>query len=186
MNDLKALLDQIDKLCKREVRAIASALKGNAYHSDLFEKHSDIVISSSEDLVTWGVKLGGLYIFIMKKSVVDVDIEDFNDVKKATKLKHKKGVSTISFEEGDTLYVGKSEDDLRDRINQHINLCEDSTTYSLKLSSDKRKFLLENKLMVSCFTLKAEHEKHKKILLPIIERYLHKELSPLVGSAKTS
>lgn len=186
MNDLKTLLEQIDKLGKCEVKSIASALKGSNYHSDLLEKCSDIKISPSKDLVMLEAKLGGLYIFTIKNTVADVDIIEFNDVEKATKLKRKKGVSTISFEEGNTLYVGKSEDDLRERINQHISLCEDSSTYSLKLSSEKRKFLLENKLMVSCFTIKTEYEKYKKIILPVIERYLHKELSPLVGSSKNS
>ena len=185
MNDIKALLDQIDKLSKHEVKSIVSALKGNAYHSNLFEKHDNITIESSKDLAILKAKASGIYIFTVTDAV-DVNVKDFNDVNKATQLKRKKHASTIRFEIGDTLYVGKNEDDLQDRINQHINLCENSSTYSLKLSSDKRKFLLENKLMVSCFTLKAEQETYKKILLPIIERHLHKELSPLVGSSKTS
>lgn len=185
MNNLETLLDQMEKLSKHEVKSIASALKGNAYHSDLFEKHDDIVISSLEDLVTLEVKTGGLYIFTVNNPV-DVDIKHFNDVNKATKLKHKKGASTTHFEKGDILYVGKSEDDLQGRINQHVSLCEDSSTYSLNLSSEKRRFLLENELIVSCFTIKTDYKKHKTILLPVIERYLHKKLSPLVGSAKTS
>lgn len=185
MSDLKTLLDQIDNLSKQEVKLIASTLKGNAYHSDLFEKHDDIVVNSSGDWITLEANAGGLYIFTVNNSI-EVNIKDFNDVNKATQLKHKTGVSTIHFEKGDTLYVGKSEDDLQNRINQHIGLREDSCTYSLKLSSEKRKFLFKNNLSVSYFTIKAEYQKHKKILLPVIERYLHKELSPLVGSAKTS
>ena len=185
MSNFNTLLDQIDKLSEKEVELIVSALNGSNYDGDLFKKIDNILIRSSDDLVTLKSKIGGLYVFTVTNTVY-VDIKDFNDVNKSTKLRHKKGLSTTCFKKGDTLYVGKSEDDLKDRITQHISLCEDSSTYSLKLSSEKRKFLLENGLMVSCFTIKTEYEKYKKIILPVIERYLHKELSPLVGSAKNS
>lgn len=116
MSDLKTLLDQVDKLSKQEVKLIVSTLNGTAYQSDLFEKLDDIVIASSEDLVTLKVKAGGLYIFSVNNPV-DVDIKNFNDVTKATKLKNKKGVSTTCFKKGDILYIGKSEDDLQEHIN---------------------------------------------------------------------
>lgn len=117
---------------------------------------------------------------------IDVEIKEFNDVNKATKLKHEKSEYFRTLSAGDTLYIGKSEDDLEKRINQHINLEEDSSTYSLKLSSANRKQLLSSKLRVVCFIMKPKYKNHIKILLPVVERYLHKELTPLVGSAKTS
>lgn len=147
----------------------------------LFAKPKRFQVTGANNLLNASTQPSpGIYIFLVARKVA-VYSHKFNSLKNGAKLKSK-FQARKNFEPGDILYIGKA-NDLVARINLHIY--NDTTTYSLKLNHSCRKHLYGH-IEVVYFKLKRTYWQHAGIILPEIERYLHKRLNPMIGSAKSS
>lgn len=73
------------------------------------------------------------------------------------------------------LYIGKS-NKISHRVNEHIYLSLEKTTFALKLAS--REHLKDYKFRLSSIPVEV---KSSDIILPIIERSLRNRLNPIIG-----
>lgn len=123
----------------------------------------------------------GIYVFMMIKTTpVDFNSLCFNDTKYGAKTN--RNLSSTSFLVGDCLYLGKSETGISARVAEHMNPTS-TTTYSLRLNAMERQHVINN-VGIYTFVLKKEYEKYKKLILPVVEGYLHDNLHPKVGSKR--
>ncbi|WP_133257447.1 hypothetical protein [Brevibacillus sp. Leaf182] len=101
--------------------------------------------------------------------------ERFNISKVASSNHQKFGYSKM-------LYIGKHESDLKSRLSQHISYSS-KTTYSLHLDL----FLQNNpnyKIYYTVLYSTAEKAKDLKVILPLLEKALHRQFNPLVGTSR--
>ena len=185
MDELLDFLKNIDKSISTEAEKIKTFLESKQYQSNLFNQPTSFDIKG-DDPISSQKEISGVYIFYISNKVGIKNISEFNDVHHATKIKKKRNQISVNLDIGDVLYVGKSEDELTARINQHITFSGNEETYSLKLNSPGRNFLLDRYITVYYFELNSQYDDYKKIILPTVERYLHSYLNPKIGSAKTT
>lgn len=183
INSLKTLNTHISQEAK-EIQVFLEDRK-HKYNSDVFIHIDSFRINDSAGIPKTKQDMSGVYIFRMIRDSEKFDMKQFNDVNNATQLK-KDSVLSMNFVCGDILYVGKSEGELVERINQHITFDGTEKTYALKLSSPNRCFLLNTCVEVIYFQLTSEYSNYQKAILPAVERYLHSLLKPKIGSAKTT
>lgn len=143
-------------------------IKKNAIECNKFYKKND--------------KEAGLYIFVVNNAF-SINKKTFNSVDYGAKIKkNEKAVNdNIDLKEGDIFYLGSSQN-IYDRLNEH--LFGESSTYSLKLDAQDRKDCKKH-LTIYPFILSDNYNEYMDIILPQIEAWLHKELKPIVGSART-
>lgn len=185
MHKLLVFLKNIDKSISTEADKIKMFLESKQYQSNLFNQPMSFCIKGANPIPSQK-DISGIYIFYIANKISIKNISEFNNVHHATKIKNKKNQVFVDLDIGDVLYVGKSEDELISRINQHITFSGDEETYSLKLNSKDRKFLLDSYITVCYFELNSQYDDYKKIILPSVESYLHSCLKPKIGSAKTT
>ena len=152
--------------------------KGNFLKSPQIFQHPIEVKSSGEE----NDKICGVYLFRIRNSTpVNNDTDGFDATKYAPRLRNGE---IRQFEKGCILYIGKSETDLINRINQHyVNATKN--TYSLRLDDIHRRHLLKN-VETIYFELKPQYIQHKKVILTCIERYMHDHIDAYVGSKKNT
>lgn len=185
MDELLDFLKNIDKSISTEAEKIKTFLESKHYQSNLFNQPNYFDINGDSPIPSQK-EISGIYIFYIAKKVSIKNMSEFNDVYHATKIKKKKNQVSVDLDIGDVLYVGKSEDELISRINQHITFSGNEETYSLKLNSPDRIFLLDSYITIYYFELNSQYDEYKKIILPSVECYLHSCLKPKIGSAKTT
>lgn len=179
----------IDNIINNEARVISTyVIKGTVINGNsIFESQGKCLIKSEKDFLSLddNEKHSGIYVF---KVINEVEVNsaegEFNDVVKPASLLKKSAIEKEVFSKDEILYVGKKEDDICTRVNEHINMSEDGTTSSLRLNAKSRRHLFGN-IEVYIFTLKKEYDSHKKIILTGVEHYLHELLKPLVGSKRS-
>lgn len=183
---IKNALKLLDELFGNESNKIDKCVKDPSYkyESKLFE------------LTLNGCKIGdtqnpkpkdgpGIYIFMIdydNKNNQFVSLTDeFNKVKYGAKAK--KAFVNKKIENGTILYLGKDEENILKRINEHLDRCSDKT-YSLRIFDEKRKDL-SDKIIIYAFVLSDGFQKYKKTILSDIENRLHLLLNPIVGSRRS-
>lgn len=126
----------------------------------------------------------GMYIFVIKLDDLDDFRNDWNKFKtniKVPSLNMNNSPYKLSINKKDwyVLYVGKSHN-LKQRINQHLIECSDST-YSLRLNEFNKIF--PNKYEMKFVCLSSDNKEIIPLLYPI-EKSLHKQFTPLVGTSR--
>ena len=119
----------------------------------------------------------GIYVF---KIIEEQIIEDFDSVEYGAKTNYN---FSGRFEEGKVLYLGKAEDSLKKRLEEHIKGPSSKNTYSLRLSNGTRNRLF-GKIALYIFELKKEYCDYKKIILSTVESQLHELCKPVVGTSR--
>ena len=87
----------------------------------------------------------------------------------------------IDWEKESILYVGSSYD-LNQRLGEHLLKCSNST-YSLRLF-DPNRYEVKKKTELSYYYLDDEFVKYARIILPLVERELHKSKHPIIGTSR--
>lgn len=200
MSDIIKLISDINALLNKEVKTIADSIQTQnskkAYlqkitiKSELFSERIPFPVNQ-KTVVPNKCKKPGIYVFVIAPKAgkpIPID-ESFNDTPDAPKLIKQNYYDPKTFtyhdlKNGQILYLGKAEDDLQKRVNEHIYGPQYDSTSALKLSSKERKKLL-NQLVCVCFLLRDDLTSFVKIILPSIESRLHDILKPRVGSKRS-
>ena len=171
-------LNTIKKCIEKEAKNIFNFFNGGKniekFSSELFEL--DVYNNK------WDKKSAGIYVFQITKYTNYSNT--FNNVANGAKLNKKNHLlSNIpidsDFLKGQILYVGKDENDIKERIEQHFSNSY-KTTYSLRLTHKNRLFLCES-VKVFCFLVKNEFKDVSNLFLSVCEQQLHELLLPRVG-----
>ena len=176
------LFASIDELCRNEANNIRDTIKLKAgFASKIFTLQSNALKLNSVSVKVGAV---GIYVFMVDTNVSlnGTGVAKFDSVSYAAKTNNR--LKGTNFQASDCLYLGKSEKNLYKRIREHIGVPSGKKTYSLRLGEPERKHI-KNSLCLYTFVLKKEFKKYKKVLLPIVEGYLHDLLLPQVGSKRT-
>lgn len=186
--DLLTVLESVDNFFELQAKNLSRLVKEGELLSgnSLFEFDSCVSIESCEDQFEFsdGKKCPGIYVFQITASInVDNPNGKFNDTLYAAKLKTEYS-GKKSFHKGEVLYLGKGEKDILARINQHICMEGNTTTYSLRLNAPERHHLF-GKIKVYPFSLKEEYQKYAKTIVSSVESYLHYQLNPLAGTKRS-
>ncbi len=173
-NDCKQIISKVDTY-KQNKTSINENLSGNAF---------DIVIPVSPKSTTQCFKQSdfsalkgkaGVYVFI-----IDVACQIMPGFNKPNKYRAKlRDENRKQFIKGDVLYIGKCKQ-LDFRMKSHMDNSETNRVGSLKLLVDERKNLIGN-FTAYFFCLKDIYVDYYSIIATKAEKYLRKELSPLVG-----
>lgn len=175
------LLESINELCKNEATKIRDSINSkSSFVSDVFILKDN---ASKLNHITAKNTDVGIYIFIVTANVPlnGSGVADFDSVSYAAKTNNK--LKGRTFKSSDCLYLGKSETNLYKRIEEHTCVPSGPKTYSLRLGTTERQHV-KSSLRLYTFTLKNEFKKYKKVLLPIVEGYLHDFMLPKVGSKR--
>lgn len=173
----KDKIGEIKEYLEAESEKIVKCVKDGAKESELFVPDIYQLEKIDKKGYSWeykGKKKAGIYVFYSNEPEIEIP-KDFDDVNYGAKL-NEDNKNTKQ-----CLYVGKSYD-LKKRINEHLS-GEDKSPYSLKCSHQKREQLFTNST-VYIFELKDEKVEYKELILPTIEGFLHKKLTPLIGSPR--
>ena len=182
---LEDVLKSIDKFFDDEVDKIANNLNSiDEYPSEVFNGGVEKNVSASTQFKTTGP---GIYIFRMNNTVKNQN-SCFDKVSVAPKLNGKNHSKLRIKKDSDflvdqILYLGKSEESVLNRLNEHITYDGNHKTYALKLS-DKNRFNVLGNIDVFVFELKEEYREFAKTILSSIESRLHDNLDPRVGSKR--
>ena len=173
------LLTKINQMCATESEKIKNFYDGvdTNFQSELFELKDNK--SKLNCLQVSGTEVG-IYIFIVESNFC-IDARSFDSVKYAAQTNDYLSIDGC-LKRGDCFYLGKSESDILGRINEHINN-KTTKTYSLRLNYEERIYTKEH-LRLYSFVLKDHFKKYKKLLLSVVESYLHESLHPKVGSKR--
>ena len=203
-NIFKERIAEINSMLENEANTIAELFSeskntadykkmADVFGNELFEECRVFSVANSKTIPDdFPDNTPGIYVFVITpESGETIPVPDnFNDTPYAPNLSKKREYydatsnKPTDFRKGQVLYLGKSESDLKYRLNQHINEPSSSKTYALKLSSNERTRLLGN-LTCVCFVLKEDLQKYGKTILPAIESHLHDKLLPRVGSKRS-
>ena len=178
------LFSSIDELCRNEASNIMDAIKSKVgFSSELFTLHSNAMKLSAVSVQKGYV---GIYMFMFDANAhlnsKSAGVAKFDSVSYAAKTNN--NLKGTNFQVNDCLYLGKSEKNLYKRIVEHVGVPSGKKTYSLRLGEPERKHI-KSSLCLYTFVLKKEFKKYKKVLLPIVEGYLHDLMLPKVGSKRT-
>jgi len=183
--------DSVNAICEKESQSIIDIVKEikSEYQGIVFDM-TDICKICVDSITNNNAipSAYGIYVFMTSDAITltsnmnpkksyknkkgEKKEEKYAKIKKGEFKKHDAGIC---------LYLGKSED-LNDRIIKHTISAHGSTS-SLKLYFKQRK-MLKSKLTLYWFPLKNELEEHSALILSEIERILHKQLNPIIGSAR--
>lgn len=118
----------------------------------------------------------GIYVFIMTTNYQRTS--KFNHVYYGAPLRD---LTITTFSSGVILYLGTAKSILT-RMHQHFATDNDyNRTGSLKLGSINRQSLLGS-FMIYAFCIKEKYAKYYPLIGPTVEKYLHNNLSVLVGN----
>ena len=183
---IKNSLKLLDELFGNESNKIDKCVKDPSYkyESKLFELTlNGHKIDDKQNLES--KKDPGIYIFMIdydnKNNQLVSLTNEFNKVKYGAKAK--KTFVNKKIENGTILYLGKDEDNILKRINEHLYKCSHNT-YTLRVFDEKRKDL-SDKIIIYAFVLNDGFQKYKKTILSDIENRLHLLLNPIVGSRRS-
>ena len=186
--DLLTVLESIDKYFELQAKNLSRLVTdGEALPKDsLFEFDSCVPIESCEEQFEFqdGKKHPGVYVFQITSLVtINPSKGKFNSpVSNAARLKAKYAKRKY-FDVHDIVYLGKDETNVVTRINQHVAPGNNTTTSSLRLNDPNRRHLY-GKLQVYVFVLKGEYKKYAKTIVSSVERHLHNQLNPMVGTIR--
>lgn len=168
---------KIGSILTEDAKKISDAIQTKQkYDSNILElSYMDRI---PKEIDTLKCKNSGVYVFVATK---EIKTKYFNDVEYAPKIKDK---SLMSFNKGDILYLGKSEDSLTTRLKEHIEGPTAEKTYALRLSHENRVHSVDS-LELYVFSLKKNYMQNKKIILLLLESYLHSMLNPKVGTKRS-
>ena len=179
--DARDLLESIDEICKEEAEKIKATITlKSAFVSDIFDIQDNASKLSSVLVQPTDI---GIYIFMVNANA-SVDCKGkgvFDSVTYAAKTN--KNLKRKSFNRSDCLYIGKAEKALQKRISEHIGLPHGKKTYSLRLGTPERQHI-KSALCLYTFVLKKPFKNYEKVLLPIVEGYLHGSMLPKIGSKR--
>ena len=119
----------------------------------------------------------GIYVFMM---INNTPVNNFNYVNYGAKTNNNLNGSNFSVNK--CFYLGKSENSLVKRLNEHL-IDSPSTTYSLKLDDINRQHVRGN-ISLYTFVLRNVYLNYKKIILSVVESFLHDSLTPMVGTIR--
>lgn len=174
--ETEKLFEALETLFKEEANRIEIMIKNKTIDKlDLFEV---VNFNDKTTTICCGPKKCGIYVFMM---VNDTLINNFNDVNYGAKTN--KNLTDSYFPSNKCFYLGKSETDIEERIMEHLSQSS-STTYSLKLDDINRQHVKGN-IALYAFVLKNEFMEFKKIILSVVESFLHDSLTPMVGTKRT-
>ncbi len=183
---IKNSLKLLDELFGNESNKIDKCVKDPSYkyESKLFELTlNGHKIDDKQNLES--KKGPGIYIFMIdydsKNNQLVSLTNEFNKVKYGAKAK--KTFVNKKIENSTILYLGKDEENIFKRINEHLYECSEPT-YSLRIFDEKRKDL-SDKIIIYAFVLNDGFQKYKKTILSDIENRLHLLLNPIVGSRRS-
>lgn len=170
------LFETLELFLEKEAEKIKDFILNGANVSlDLF----DMVNNNDETCDTSAIKnTGGVYVFMMIKNT---PVNKFNAVNYGAKTNN--NLNGTTFPVSKCFYLGKSENSLLERLKEHLTKSS-STTYSLKLNDVNRQHVLGN-ISLYTFVLRNEYLDYKKIILSVVESFLHDSLAPMVGSKRT-
>lgn len=181
---MKRKSDEIFSWINNAVKAIYNNELDNL-KNDIFEYETYSLLTNGNTIKTDNNK-AGIYLFVANNDF-QLDVKCFNKCTYGAKVNKRncglKGDENLEVKKGDVFYLGKSYE-IYNRLVKHLTDNCDSSTYSLKLEAENRKYY-KDKLDVHLFILKEDYTDYKAIILPSIEERLHKELKPKVGSART-
>ena len=170
-------LQKIESILIKEANKISCSIQENqGYHSNLLEL--SYMERVQKEMNTFKCENSGVYVFVVTK---EVNVNNFNDVEFAPKVK---GTNLKAFNKGDILYLGKSEDSLTTRLKEHIEGPTAEKTYALRLSHENRVHSIDS-LELYVFSLKKNYIQNKKIILLLLESYLHSMINPKVGTKRS-
>ena len=175
------LFESIDVLCKKEATIIRDFINSKSiFVSDIFILQDN---ASKLNHITAKNTDVGIYIFMVAANVPlnGIGVANFDSVSYAAKTNN--NFKGASFTANDCLYVGKAETKLYKRIEEHTDVPSGIKTYSLRLGTKERQHV-KGSLCLYTFILKKEFKKYKKVLLPIVEGYLHDFMLPKAGSKR--
>lgn len=181
IKQLNQILKELDNLLSDEAKNINKYIKGEKkeYKSNIFDLISNNINIQNQQNPEKNSS-PGIYIFKVANNT-KLSYE-FNNVQYAAKINNNIN-SDLSISKDDFLYLGKAENSLCSRLDEHLTKCK-KKTYSLKLF-DKNRQSLFNNISLYTFALKKEFQNYKKIILSTVESELHKLLRPIVGSSRT-
>lgn len=174
---MKELLKKLSEKFDEEANKIKEYVtEKKEYTSDFFNCLPTFTSIDTRPRETRGKK--GVYIFLITKpiSLNYGMVSDWNSVSGAGF----KSYSQQSLVVGDCLYVG-SADSIYRRMGEHFSA--DSVAASLKLSHDKRNFILDS-VRVYSFALKRDWVDYSHMIITQIEKRLHTSLEPKAGSSR--
>ena len=122
----------------------------------------------------------GLYIFKITQSI-QLNSQVFDSVKHAAKT-NKNLPDDGQVEAGKYAYVGKSENSIKKRLEEHLKQCS-KKTYSLRLFNRKRKSL-KKCVSAEVYYLKDVYAHYAKLILTAAEGGLFDMLKPVIGSKR--
>ena len=125
----------------------------------------------------------GIYVFMLA-TTVQVNPQSglkFNDIEFGAKTN--KNLSGGQFLKDNCFYLGKAENKMLKRIEEHLD-SKNKTTYSLKLNELARQHVKKH-LCIYTFAIKDCYKEFRKDILCIIEKHLHNKLKPLVGTKRS-
>ena len=181
--ELDYVLKLVDDFLKKEADKLVNYIKNGTSinRASIFFADKPKSIDGDESVFKENIDANssGVYVFVVTEPVT-LKRDEFNKVAYASPMKENFNGKFLG---NDTLYVGKSENEIYKRVNSHIvNNVE--KTYLLRLNDKYRKKLYK-KTKVYVFVLKEEYQKYAKMIVASVEGYLHKNLEPKVGTKRT-
>lgn len=148
-------------------------IKLNAFDEIIFFNRDPIKGTPENKLLS---SKKGIYVFIMTTNYQRTS--KFNHVYYGAPLRD---LTITTFSSGVILYLGTAKSILT-RMHQHFATDNDyNRTGSLKLGSINRQSLLGS-FMIYAFCIKDKYAKYYPLIGPTVEKYLHNNLSVLVGN----
>lgn len=170
-------MQKIGSILKEDAKKISGTIQEKLeYDSNILElSYMDRI---PKEMNTLKCEKSGVYVFVATK---EISATNFDNVEYAPKIRDEK---LINFNKGDILYLGKSESSLTTRLKEHIEGPTAKKTYALRLSHENRVHSIES-LELYVFSLKKNYMQNKKIILLLLESYLHSMLNPKVGTKRS-
>lgn len=179
------IMEKLTNCLQKEAEIIEAFIRTNSskeidYRSDLFTLVT-IESYSNKEVEDKAPKKAGIYIFVVEEQI-DFNKDTFNSVSYGAKSnKNYDNLKTV--QKGCIFYLGKNEKSLSQRLKEHLENDGKGKTYSLKLSTSEREYIID-KLKVHLFVLNDDYKDFAKIILSYIESELHDLLKPIVGSKR--
>lgn len=171
-DDAKAIVNYISNY-KSNLPPSPINIKLNAFDEIIFFNRDPIKGTPENKLLS---SKKGIYVFIMTTNYQRTS--KFNHVYYGAPLRD---LTITTFSSGVILYLGTAKSILT-RMHQHFATDNDyNRTGSLKLGSINRQSLLGS-FMIYAFCIKDKYAKYYPLIGPTVEKYLHNNLSVLVGN----
>lgn len=175
---------------KTTVLAVLDELKNNyVFSKEVYDLGNEEEYKKLSFLLQKTKNNGGIYLFKFKEGTsleTKQKIKELYSMKKASETKDGgKSLSEINnVLDTQYLYIGKNNENIVNRIKNHLQTTDSNKTYAMNLGLFKNKEIRDHLELIIYF-LEETADYPEKFILSLLKKELHENYEPMIGSPRT-